>query len=348
MLSCKLPACAAGQPIMPVFRSARFVSSWSAFPGCRTAQPAAVRMAPNIAGLDEFDVRSALRKALEINAVLENDVNAALLGEHWAGENRGIDNLVYVKVGTGIGAGVLCNGAIVRGSGGAGGQISSMPIGADPDDPESLRRGALERAAAGDGIRARYRILSGQDADTEEIFERAASGNVAAATSLDDAARNIALALGATCAMIDPEKIILGGSIGSRKEIVERVARALERIHPDPAPVVAETPEFESALLGCAYLGLQHLSASLLGVVSHAGRDRLETRPPDEVRRREVSRNSAAVHAGGLGRTEAPPGSDVHDTSETPYPIPESNAERRFQMIAACPPGTSPTGFALP
>ena len=237
-------------------------------PGVPNRTTGSVRMAPNIAGLDEFDVRSALRKALEINAILENDVNAALLGEHWAGENRGVDNLVYVKVGTGIGAGVLCNGAIVRGSSGAGGQISSMPIGADPEDPESLRRGALERAAAGDGITDRYRVLSGQRADAAEIFERAASGDSAAATSLDDAARNIALSLGATCAMIDPEKFILGGTIGSRKEIVDRVARALERIHPDPAPVVAETPDFEAALLGCAYLGLRYLSASLLGQVA--------------------------------------------------------------------------------
>ncbi len=234
-------------------------------PGVPDRETGRVRMAPNIDGLDRFDVRAALHGALGIDTVLENDVNAALLGEHWAGENRGIDNLVYVNVGTGLGAGILCNGALIRGFKGAAGQISAVPIGADPEDPESLRAGALERVTAGAGIRRHYQALSGSDANVAAIFDRAADGDSAAMAALDEAARNIALGLGATCAMIDPEKIILGGSIGCRREIVDRVAATLARIHPDPAPVVPETPDFEAALLGCAHLGLQHLAASLFG-----------------------------------------------------------------------------------
>ena len=233
-------------------------------PGVPERATGRVRMAPNIHGLDAFDVPAALQESLGIDAILENDVNVALLGERWAGGSQAIDDLVYVKVGTGIGAGVLCNGALVRGCKGAGGQISAMPIGADPEEAESLRAGALERVTAGAGIRARYRALSGRTAEVAAIFDRAADGDAAAARALDEASGHLARALAATCAMIDPEKIILGGSIGCRAEIIDRVTATLARIHPAPAPVAAETPDFESALLGCAFLGIQHLAASLL------------------------------------------------------------------------------------
>ena len=233
-------------------------------PGVPDRGTGRVRMAPNIHGLDEFDVRAALQELLGVEALLENDVNVALLGERWAGGSQSVNDLVHVKVGTGIGAGILCNGTLVRGFNGAGGQISAMPIGADPEEAESLRAGALERVTAGAGIRARYRTLSGRHADVATIFDRAADGDAAAKRALDEASGHLARALAATCAMIDPEKIILGGSIGCRAEIICRVETILARIHPAPAPVAAETPDFEAALLGCAYLGLQHLAASLL------------------------------------------------------------------------------------
>ena len=234
-------------------------------PGVPDRKTGRVRMAPNIDGLNRFNVQSALREAMGVDVILENDVNAALIGEHWAGDSRGIDDLVYVKVGTGLGAGILCNGAPIRGFNGAAGQISAIPIGADPEEPESLRAGALERATAGPGIRRLYRAMSGRDLDVAAIFDRAADGDSDAVAVLDEAARHLALGLGAACAMIDPEKIILGGSIGCRKAILDRVATALARIHPDPAPIVPETPDFEAALLGCAQLGLRHLAASLIG-----------------------------------------------------------------------------------
>ena len=233
-------------------------------PGVPDRHTGRVRMAPNIRGLDSFDVRSALREALGVEAILENDVNAALLGEHWAGGSQDIDDLVYVKVGTGIGAGILCNGAVVRGFKGAGGQISAIPLGADPEEPESLRAGALERVTAGAGIRSRFRALTGRDAEVATIFARSADGDAAASLALEEAAGHLARALGATCAMIDPERIILGGSIGCRQEFVDRVSAALARIHPAPAPIIPETPDFEAALLGCTHLGLENLSASLL------------------------------------------------------------------------------------
>ena len=232
-------------------------------PGVPAPDSGSIRMAPNIDGLDCFDVRTALSEAIGVDTVLENDVNAALLGECWAGDSKGIRDLVYVKVGTGIGAGILCNGEVVRGFRGAGGQISAMPFGADPEDAESLRAGALERVTAGKGIVAHYRAFSGIDFAATAIFDRAASGDAAAITALEEASRFLALALGATCALTDPERIVLGGSIGRRQEIVERVSAGLARIHPDPATVVAETPGFEAALLGCLRLCLLQLSAAL-------------------------------------------------------------------------------------
>ncbi len=239
-------------------------------PGVPVPADGSVRMAPNIAGLDGFDVRSSIAEALGVDVVLENDVNMDALGESWVGACRGVRDLVYVKVGTGIGAGVLSGGELVRGAGGAAGQLSAVPVGADPEDAESLRAGALERAAAGKGIRAGYRALSGREAEADEIFERALAADPAALAALDEAARALALGLGAVCSLLDPERIVLGGSIGARAEFLDRVRRGMRRIHPAPAPVSAETRGFEAALLGCLRLGLRQVAMSALAEADRA------------------------------------------------------------------------------
>ena len=233
-------------------------------PGVPDPDTGRIRMAPNIDGLAALDLRAAVGDELGCPVRLENDVNVALLGECRGGDHRGARDLVYVKLGTGIGAGILSHGRLVRGARGGGGQISAVPIGADPEAAESLRAGALERATAGAGIRARYRRLSGEDRAVAEIFDRARAGEAAAARTLDEAAGFLARALGAACALLDPELVLLGGSIGRRRGMLERVDTALRRIHPAPAPVRAETAGLEAALLGCAVLGAEHLAGEHL------------------------------------------------------------------------------------
>ncbi len=82
-----------------------------------------IRLAPNIPDFGGFDVRGALEAALGAGRV-ENDVNLGVIGEHWQGRGRDAATLVFMAIGTGIGAGVLIDGKLLRGARGAAGEES--------------------------------------------------------------------------------------------------------------------------------------------------------------------------------------------------------------------------------
>lgn len=241
-------------------------------PGAPQADSGRVLLAPNIAGFDAMDVAGALEKALGFDATIENDVNLAVLGENWLGAGQGLDNLAYVALGTGVGSGLMLNGQLVRGATNAAGELGFLPFGADPFEAESLRAGAFERVVASVGMMARYRALTGAEALVPVIFERAAGGDAAAAQVLDETARFLACGIGAIAAMANPEKVILGGSIGSRPEIVSRVRNTLPLCFPYPVTVEASELGNHAALVGAAAIGLSHLHNTFFGADSPESR----------------------------------------------------------------------------
>ena len=192
-------------------------------PGVPDKKSGQIHMAPNISGFDELDVASNLKSELGLDVMFENDVNLAVTGEKWVGAGAGIDDLAYIALGTGIGAGIIVGGELVRGFANAAGELGFLPMGADPFEPESRRVGAFERVTATDGIRARYKELTGENADVPSIFDKAADGDAAAATVIDETARYVARAIATLAAVTNPGRIIMGGSIGSRPELVDRI-----------------------------------------------------------------------------------------------------------------------------
>ncbi|NVD40524.1 ROK family transcriptional regulator [Ensifer sp. HO-A22] len=241
-------------------------------PGAPDAQTGRVLLAPNIAGFDKMDVVAAFERAFGFDAMLENDVNLAVLGENWLGQGQGIDNLAYVALGTGVGSGLMVGGQLVRGAINAAGELGFLPLGADPFEAESLRTGAFERAVASHGMADRYAALSGRVISVPAIFENAQNGDEAALAVLDETARYLVRGIGAIAAIANPEKVILGGSIGLRPEILERVKAFLPQCF--PYPVNVETGELGSraAIIGAAAIGLGQLHNTLFGVDAPDGR----------------------------------------------------------------------------
>ncbi len=232
-------------------------------PGVPDRKSGSVIMAPNISGFAEIDVEATLREELGVETILENDVNLAVLGEQWIGAGVGVDNLAFVALGTGIGAGVMVDGKLVRGFGGAAGELGFLPFGGDPFDPASLDTGALERVAATAGMRRRYLELSGADIDVPHIFEAASGGDALARQVLDETARYLSRAVAAVCAVTNPGKVILGGSIGSREELVERVRGLMPLCFPYPVEIGVSSLGPLTAIVGGAAVGLSQLHAAL-------------------------------------------------------------------------------------
>ncbi|WP_201410878.1 ROK family transcriptional regulator [Mesorhizobium sp. J8] len=246
-------------------------------PGAPDPTTGRILLAPNIAGFDAMNVLDAFEKALGVAVMIENDVNLAVLGENWLGRGQGTDNLAYIALGTGVGSGLMLGGHLVRGATHAAGEIGFMPIGADPFAAESLRTGAFERAVATHAITERYRSLTGIQVAVPAIFENAAAGDKAALIVLDETARYLAQGIAAIAAVANPEKIILGGSIGLRPEILSRVKALIPLCFPYPVTVEAGELGARAALIGAAAIGLGQLHNTLFGVDAPDGRISLPT-----------------------------------------------------------------------
>jgi predicted NBD/HSP70 family sugar kinase len=232
-------------------------------PGVPDQKTGKVLLAPNIPEFDTFDVAAAIKSALNREVILENDVNLAGLGEHWIGAGAGIDDLAYIALGTGIGSGILVGGELIHGHTSAAGELGYLPFGAAPFDAESLRAGAMERVVATNGIRTRYHALSGNQLDVPQIFDAAELGDTDARTVIEETARYLARTVAAICAITNPGKVILGGSIGSRPELIKRVHELMPLCFPYPVEIAASALGSHAALAGGAAVGLTNLHATL-------------------------------------------------------------------------------------
>ncbi len=232
-------------------------------PGVPDPRSGAILLAPNIAGFDRIDLAGSLRELLGIEVFVENDVNLAALGEHWLGNCGDDDNLVFISIGTGIGAGVVVGGTLVRGGFGAAGEIGFLPFGADPFEAESLKTGALERVAATGAIIDLYRSLSGRRADVPGVFDAADHGDTAAVDTLDRVAKQIARAVTAIVAVVDPSVIVIGGSIGSRDELLGRIARFVSDCYPRTVRIAKSRLGDHATLAGGVFVALSRLHIAI-------------------------------------------------------------------------------------
>ncbi len=232
-------------------------------PGVPDPRSGAILLAPNIAGIDRIDLAGSLRERLGFEVFVENDVNLAALGEHWLGSRGEGDNLVFISIGTGIGAGIVVGGNLLRGSFGAAGEIGFLPFGADPFEAESLKIGALERVAASSAIVDLYQSLSDRTADVPGVFDAASQGDAAAIETLDEVAKQIARAATAILAVVDPSVIVIGGSIGSRDELLDRIIRFVSDCYPRSVEIGKSRLGDQATLAGGASVALSHLHISI-------------------------------------------------------------------------------------
>jgi glucokinase len=202
---------------------------------------------------DGFDLPGLLKSELLEPFTIDNDVNLAALGQAWRGEGRGASSFVTLSLGTGIGGAVVLDGQLVRGRHNAAGEIGYLLT--NPTQLRAVTSGpALESLAAGPGIAARARELAAQDptrttldpatATGADVFAAATAGDPVATTVLDETVEHVAMAIVGITAVLDPQRVILDGSVG----------RALEPYVPRIAELVARTvfaaPEVVVSRLG--------------------------------------------------------------------------------------------------
>lgn len=225
-------------------------------------ETADLSLADNVPGLEGTNLRAALTEAIGAEVVIDNDVNLALLAEVSQGAAQGKDNVAFIGLGTGIGGALMINGQLLRGAHGGAGEIGYMPLWRidAPGVP------SLEEQVGEAGIRRAY-VAAGGDAtkSVRDIFAGAENGDAAAAAALDAAGEHVARAALALLALVDPDLIVLGGSIGARPEFIERVERRVLDTWQRRVRLVRSQSGGRAGLLGALELGRRHMLAELFG-----------------------------------------------------------------------------------
>jgi glucokinase len=208
-----------------------------AAPGPLDPRSGMVGHSPNL-GWRDVPLGALLSARVGAQVVLEDDANAGGLGEAVLGAGLGADPVAYVTVSTGIGAGIVVHGRVVGGAHRAAGEIGHLTINQSGPRCGCGRRGHVEAYAGGAGLARRARSMwparllpdgSPAPRSASAIIRLARRGDPAARLLVDEASTALAHAFAVLAAVVDPERIVIGGSIGLGQPGLIRTAVARAR-----------------------------------------------------------------------------------------------------------------------
>jgi glucokinase len=152
-----------------------------AVPGFIEMEKGIIRNSNNLSSLENFPIRDEIGKRLGATVILENDANAAAIGEHWIGAGKGVSDLVLITLGTGIGGGIISDGKILRGYRGMAGEIGHITVVPNGNPCGCGGQGCVEKHASATAIAAMSKLLGlGDDLTSKDVYDLAKGGNAKA------------------------------------------------------------------------------------------------------------------------------------------------------------------------
>jgi predicted NBD/HSP70 family sugar kinase len=222
--------------------------------------PAVVELATGVVGLtsveglDGMHFGDAAAERLGVPVIVDNDTNLAAVGEQWLGVARGLEDFVFLSIGTGLGAGLVLRGEVHRGHNGAAGEVDLVSAGGGDDvDPcaGALSGVARELAASFEGPT----VLSAPY-DPRAVFGAARTGDALARAIVDEEARRIALHVVPIAAVADVALVVLGGGLGTNGDLLlEPVRKRLTDWLPYPPRVEVSSLGEAAVLMGALAVG---------------------------------------------------------------------------------------------
>jgi glucokinase-like ROK family protein len=233
-------------------------------PGVTLTPEGIITWAPSL-GWRDLPLQDILRDRFGMPVFVENDVNLAALGELGFGAGRGVQNLVCIAVGTGIGAGIIIGGALYRGHNQAAGEVCYMVPGIKFLGRRYDQFGALESLASASGVVERAHQLVMQEGlsippeelNAENIFAAARNGAPWAQQVVSETVDYLSLAIANISATLDPEVIILGGGVARSADLlIEPILQRIEGVVPFVPRLVASPLERRAVVMGAIMLVL--------------------------------------------------------------------------------------------
>jgi glucokinase-like ROK family protein len=171
-------------------------------------------------GWADVAVGQEMEHRLGLPVVVENDANLGALGEALFGAGRDAQEIVYLKVSSGIGAGMIVGGRIHHGAGGTAGEIGHVLVNEDGHVCRCGNRGCLETVAATRGLLEQLSRTHGTDLTIEDVIGLARGGDPGCRRVIADAGHHIGQAVAMLCNLLNPARIIVGGDLSAAEELL--------------------------------------------------------------------------------------------------------------------------------
>ncbi|MET9882801.1 ROK family transcriptional regulator [Streptomyces sp. NPDC006430] len=172
---------------------------------------------PGWAGINP---RQELSRRLGVPVYVDNDANLGALGELVWGSGRGVKDLAYIKVASGVGAGLVINGQIYRGPGGTAGEIGHITLDESGPVCRCGNRGCLETFAAARYVLPLLQSTHGPELTMERVVELAREGDPGCRRVIADVGRHVGSGVANLCNVLNPSRVVLGGSLAEAGELV--------------------------------------------------------------------------------------------------------------------------------
>ena len=215
--------------------------------------------------LEGVDFRDRMRERHGLPVAIDNDGNAAAIGEWKAGAARGASNVVMLTLGTGVGGGLILDGKPFRGATGSAAELGHIVIDADGPPCPCGGHGHLESYACGPVADAVARGLFGPGSDAEDLVERARDGDERAVEALAGIGRKLGAGIASFVNVFEPELVVVGGGFGEAGELLLAPARevvAREGLPPgrETVRIVEAELGVEAGVIGAATIALEALA----------------------------------------------------------------------------------------
>lgn len=210
-----------------------------------------------------IDVREAAGRRLGLPVVVENDANAGALGEHTWGAGRGARNMAYLKLGHGVGAGLILDGSLFRGATGSAGELGHTTVDETGRVCRCGNRGCLETYVSSGAITHLLAATHGADLTVPDLVAAALAGDVGCARVIGDTGRLLGTAVATLCNTINPELVVVGGELAGAGELLlgplrDVVSRRGVRGSVRDLRIEAARLGTEAHVAGAVVLALQH------------------------------------------------------------------------------------------
>ncbi len=159
-------------------------------------------------------------RRLGLPVQVENDANLGALGEYTWGAGKGLSDVVYIKVSSGIGAGLISGGRLQRGISGTAGEIGHMNLGDTSTVCRCGNRGCLETVASSRAVADLLSTSRLEEVTPKQLLELCADGDTAAQRLIGDAGRSIGVAVAGLCNILNPQMVIIGGDLAAAGDVL--------------------------------------------------------------------------------------------------------------------------------